>query len=88
MWGVFLTATLAAVRKKFRIKPRHWRIAHKSLAAIVVACSIAHAVLIDGSMESVSKYALCVLVAVLTIMAIGNIGATKINSRSRSLTES
>jgi len=42
--------------------PRAWRIAHLSLAAIIVAGGVAHAMLVEGTMEIVSKAALCVLV--------------------------
>ncbi len=70
MWGVILTATLAACLNSFRTRLRVWRIAHKVLAAIIVAASVIHAVLIDGTMESISKYALCTLLVVVTFLAV------------------
>src|SRR6185312_870014 len=60
MWVIFAVALLAALRR--RLRPRTWRIAHMSLAVVIVAGSVVHAMLIEGAMETVSKAALCVLV--------------------------
>lgn len=60
MWAIFAVALLAAFRKRLGL--RTWRIVHMSLAAIIVAGSIVHAVLIEGTMETMSKAALCALV--------------------------
>lgn len=63
MWAVFASALLAAFRRRLRLRPRMWRIAHTSLAVVIVAGSVVHAMLIEGTMETVSKAALCALVA-------------------------
>lgn len=68
MWAVFATAIIAALRRKLRIRPRHWRYAHMLLAFIIVIGTVVHAVLIDGTMENFSKIALCVLVVVATAL--------------------
>ena len=60
MWAIFAVALLAALRR--RLRPRTWRIAHMLLAIVIVAGSVVHAILIEGTMETVSKAALCVLV--------------------------
>ena len=69
MWAIFAVALLAAQRR--RLGPRQWRIAHMSLAAVIVAGSVAHGMLIEGTMETMSKAALCVLVlaAAIKVMA-------------------
>lgn len=60
MWAIFATAALATLRRRLRL--RTWRIAHMSLAAIIVIGSVAHGLLIEGTMETMTKIALCVLV--------------------------
>lgn len=70
MWAVFGAALLAAFRKRSGLRPRTWRIAHTTFAVIIVAGTVAHALLIEGTMETISKVVLCVLVviAVLKVM--------------------
>ena len=70
MWAIFATASLSALRRKLRLRPRTWRLAHKTLAAVIVVGSVVHAIMIDGTMESVSKAALCALVLAATIKAL------------------
>ena len=67
MWAVFATALLAALRVRFRILPRVWRLGHKSLAVVIVIGSVVHALLIEGAMEAVSKAVVCALVAAATM---------------------
>ncbi len=62
MWAVFATATLAALRGRLRLRLLVWRLCHVMLAVVIVAGSVAHAMLIDGTMEIVSKSALSVLI--------------------------
>ena len=69
MWAIFAVALLALLRRRLRL--RTWRIAHMSLAVVIVAGSVVHAMLVEGTMETVSKAALCALVlaAVVKVMA-------------------
>ena len=67
MWAIFAVALLAALRRRLGLRPRTWRIAHTLLAIVIVAGSALHAILIEGTMETVSKAALCVLVLAATI---------------------
>jgi hypothetical protein len=69
MWAIFAVALLAALRR--RLGRRTWRIAHMSLAVVIVVGSIVHAMLVEGTMETVSKAALCALVlaAAIKVMA-------------------
>lgn len=66
MWALFGAAILAALRRRLRLRPLTWRRAHLTLAAIAVIGSIVHAVLIEGTMETVSKILLCALVFLAT----------------------
>jgi predicted ferric reductase len=67
MWAVFATALLAALRRPLRIRPRWWRAGHVSLAVVIVGGVVAHALLIEGTMESISKAVLCALVVAATV---------------------
>lgn len=69
MWAIFAVAVLAALRR--RLGPRAWRIVHMSLAVIIVTGSVVHAMLVEGSMETITKAALCVLAigAAIKVMA-------------------
>src|SRR6185295_10246174 len=60
MWAIFAVALLAAFRRRLGL--RTWRIVHMSLAMVIVAGSVVHAMLVEGPMETVSKAALCALV--------------------------
>jgi len=50
---------------------RPWRIVHMSLAVIIVVGGVVHAMLVEGTMETVSKAVLCALVlaAAVKVMA-------------------
>ena len=62
LWAIAAVALLAFVRRRLGL--RTWRIAHLSLAAVIVIGGVAHAMLIEGTMETMSKVALCALVIV------------------------
>ena len=65
MWAIFAVALLAAFRRRLGL--RTWRIAHMVLAAVIVVGSVVHGMLIEGTMETVSKASLCALVLAATI---------------------
>jgi predicted ferric reductase len=65
MWAIFAVALLAAYRRRMGL--RTWRIVHMSLAAVIVVGSVVHAMLIEGTMETMSKAALCTLVVAAAI---------------------
>src|SRR5262249_56736378 len=67
MWAIFAVALLALLRRRLRLSPRTWSTAHMALAVVIVVCSVAHAMLVDGTMETVSKAALCALVLVAAV---------------------
>ena len=69
MWAIFAVAVLAAIRRRLGL--RTFRIAHMSLAVVIVIGSVVHGLLIEGTMETMSKAALCALVlaAAIKVMA-------------------
>jgi predicted ferric reductase len=73
MWAVFAAALLAALRRPLRLRPRLWRIAHTLLAAIIVGTTVAHGLLIEGTMETVSKVALSALVLIATVKVMADL---------------
>ena len=70
MWAVFASACLALFRRKFRTRLGLWRLSHKSLAGVIVIGSAVHAMKVDGTMEIISKSFLCVVLVVVTGLAL------------------
>jgi len=68
MWAVFATTALAVVRHRLRL--RTWRIAHGGLALIIAIGSAVHAILIQGTMETLTKTALCGFVLLATVSVV------------------
>jgi hypothetical protein len=66
MWAIFAVAVLAALRRRLGLRAQTWRIVHMPLAIVIVAGSVVHAMLIEGTMETTSKAALCALVLAAT----------------------
>ncbi|CTQ60470.1 ferric reductase-like transmembrane domain-containing protein [Roseibium album] len=73
MWAVFAAALLAAIRRRLQLRPRTWRLAHTSLVLVIVAGSVIHALLIEGTMETVTKVALCGLVLAAFLKAFADL---------------
>ncbi|WP_299297030.1 ferric reductase [uncultured Tateyamaria sp.] len=75
VWGVIGTlavlaaAALVVIRRVFRLSWRVWAGLHTSVVAVAVVASVVHALLIEGTMGLVSKWALCgaALVAMLWV---------------------
>ncbi len=70
MWGVFGTAIWAALRRPLKRRPDTWRKVHLGLACLIVTSTLAHALLIEGTMGLLSKWGLAGLVAGATAWAI------------------
>ena len=70
MWCVFVAALLAMLRRPMRLGPRTWRIGHTVLVSVTVTGSVVHALLIKGTMETVTKVVLCVLVLIALLRAV------------------
>ena len=67
MWAIFIVALLAALRRRLGLRLRTWRLIHVPLAIVIVAGSVVHCLLIEGTMETISKAALCALVLAATV---------------------
>ncbi|OSI67585.1 ferric reductase-like transmembrane domain-containing protein [Bradyrhizobium canariense] len=67
MWAIFIVALLALLRWRLGLRLRTWRIVHIPLAIVIVAGSVAHCLLIEGTMETISKAALCAAVLAATV---------------------
>lgn len=69
-WGVIAMAAMVAAAMvasaRRRLRPRTWRAAHVGLALVVVTGSVVHALLIEGTMETWTKFALCLAVVLAT----------------------
>jgi len=70
MWAAFAAALLAALRRPLDLKPQLWRLSHTGLVTLVVIGGVVHALLIDGTMGSVSKLVLCALVVAASAVAL------------------
>lgn len=84
MWAIIAVALMVTLRRGLRLRPRTWRLGHTSLAVVIVLGTVVHAVLIEGTMETMSKAALCalVLVATMKVMADLRVWAKRTTSRS------
>ncbi|WP_171179257.1 ferric reductase [Ruegeria sp. HKCCD8929] len=70
MWALFAAAGLAVLRMRVRVPLRLWRRGHVTLTLVAVGGTIAHVLLIEGTMETVSKVALSVLLGVIVAKAV------------------
>jgi predicted ferric reductase len=89
MWAIFAVALLAALRRRLGLRLRTWRIAHMILAVVIVVGSVVHGMLIEGTMETMSKMALCVLVlgAAIKVMADLRVWRRRATARRESLAQ-
>ncbi len=62
MWATLAVALLGLFRQRTKLRFRVWRLGHTGLACVAVVGSVVHALLIEGTMEIMSKTLLCVLV--------------------------
>ena len=88
MWAIFAVALLAAMRRRLGLRPQTWRLTHMSLAVVIVVGSVVHGMLIEVTMETMSKVALCALVLVATIQVMADLQVWRRRPTSRRLTRS
>ncbi|MEM6666428.1 MAG: ferric reductase-like transmembrane domain-containing protein [Pseudomonadota bacterium] len=82
MWAVLVAAMLAVLRRRLRLRPAVWRRGHLVLASIIVVGSVIHALLIEGTMGTVSKALLCALVLSAAAVAVATAGRTRQKTRA------
>ncbi|MEL7049857.1 MAG: ferric reductase-like transmembrane domain-containing protein [Pseudomonadota bacterium] len=73
MWAVFASALWAMFRRRLRLRPRTWRVGHTIMALVIVVGTAVHSMLIEGTMETMSKAALCALVLLVTIKVVADL---------------
>ncbi len=81
MWALLAAATLAVLRR--RVSVRTWRLGHSALVTVAVICTVVHAILIVGTMETISKAALSTLVVAATAKVIYDLRAWALIRRKR-----
>jgi predicted ferric reductase len=90
MWGVAVTAILVLLRRRLGLGHSVWRLIHNGLGAIVVVATVIHALQIEGAMEPISKWMLCVAilaatgVVLLDLRVVRPFRAWRVRSPSRS----
>lgn len=70
MWAIFAAALMAALRRRLRLRLDTWRRGHTTLVIVIVATSVVHSILIEGTMETMSKVALCALVLIAMVKVV------------------
>ena len=70
MWAVAATAALVALRRRVRLRPATWAAVHNALALVVVLGTVIHAVQIEGTMGTASKWALCAAAGAAAVAAV------------------
>jgi predicted ferric reductase len=83
MWAIFAVAVLALLRRRLGLGPRQWRIVHMALALIIVIGGVVHAMLIEGTMETMTKAALCALVLAATLKVMADLRIWKPRAKPR-----
>jgi predicted ferric reductase len=77
MWGTLATAILVGLRQRLRLRYPAWTLLHNALAVVVVAATVIHATQIEGAMEIVSKWVLCVAAVTATAVALLHLRVVK-----------
>lgn len=70
MWGIVATVILVILRRRLGLAHATWRIVHNVLAAVVVVATVIHALQIEGAMETISKWVLCLAALAATAAAL------------------
>ncbi|APE42888.1 ferric reductase [Sulfitobacter alexandrii] len=83
MWALVATVALVALRRLLPLRSTQWKVLHNLLAAVVVLGSIVHALLIEGTMETRSKWVLCIAIACVTGFAILHLRLVKSRAARR-----
>lgn len=83
MWSLFAAAALAGLRRRFMLRPVTWRMGHTTLVTVAVLGSVLHAMLVDGTMETVSKTMLSVAALGATALAVWRLKVWRMIGRRR-----
>lgn len=67
-WGIILTGLIATLRHS--LPSFIWRKTHQTLSCIVISATIIHALQIQGAMEPISKWIICLAAILSTVVAL------------------
>lgn len=81
MWAIFGAALWAIVRRRLGLRPLVWRFGHSLFAIVIVIGSVVHAMLIDGTMETITKVVLSALVLAATVKVMADLRVWTIRRR-------
>lgn len=70
MWAVALTAVLVLLRRRVRLRPAAWAAVHRGIGVVIVVGTVVHAVQIEGTMGTASKWVLCVATVAVALAAV------------------
>ncbi|MGC1496530.1 MAG: ferric reductase-like transmembrane domain-containing protein [Sulfitobacter sp.] len=70
MWALLGSALIAIFRKRLRVRPKVWLRIHTALGCVIVTGTILHSLLIQGTMEPISKILLSAILAFVTIFVV------------------
>lgn len=73
MWAILVVALMVVLRDRIGFRPRIWRMVHTGLVSVIVIGTVTHAVLIEGSMEIITKVALSALLVIATLKVIAEL---------------
>lgn len=82
MWAAFAVACLGVFRQRLPLRYRVWRLGHTGLASVTIIGSVVHALLIEGTMEIMTKVALCMLVLLASARTLARLRVWDIRRRS------
>ncbi len=82
MWAAFSAAFLGIYRRRLTLRFRVWQLTHTTLASVTIVGSVVHAMLIEGTMEIITKTALCVLVLLASGRALAKLRVWDVRRRA------
>ncbi|MCG7518789.1 ferric reductase-like transmembrane domain-containing protein [Ruegeria sp. Ofav3-42] len=82
MWAAFLVALLGLFRQRLGLRFRVWRLGHTSLAVVTIIGSVVHVLLIEGTMEVMTKWALCGLVLLASARTLAKLRVWDVRRRT------
>ncbi|MFK8036271.1 MAG: ferric reductase-like transmembrane domain-containing protein [Hyphomicrobiales bacterium] len=83
MWAIFAAALLGALKSRLRLRPSTWRFGHTALAVVTFVGCVVHAMLIEGTMEIISKVLICLLLLVAIVKTLADLRVWVMRTRGR-----
>lgn len=81
MWAGFAAAAMGIFRQRLNLRFRVWRLGHAGLAMVTILGSVIHALLIEGTMETTTKVALCALVVLVSVGTLARLRIWEVQRR-------